>query len=119
MGQTITLTATDGHTLSAYTAGPADAARALVVVQEIFGVNHHLRTVADLGALALGERGLGEIDRRREGLPRDEVLVGPNGVGGHAVDAERQHDAVADVEVGFAAGLPDGPDCVACPSLGP
>lgn len=47
MGQTITLTATDGHTLSAYTAGPADAARALVVVQEIFGVNHHIRTVAD------------------------------------------------------------------------
>ncbi|GEB37069.1 carboxymethylenebutenolidase [Gluconacetobacter liquefaciens] len=47
MGQTITLTATDGHTLSAYTAGPADAARALVVVQEIFGVNHHIRAVAD------------------------------------------------------------------------
>ncbi|GAA4481891.1 dienelactone hydrolase family protein [Gluconacetobacter asukensis] len=47
MSQTITLTASDGHTLSAYSAGPADASRALVVVQEIFGVNHHIRTVAD------------------------------------------------------------------------
>ena len=41
------LTAADGHRLSAYRAGPADAARGLVVVQEIFGVNHHMRTVCD------------------------------------------------------------------------
>ncbi|WP_144184377.1 dienelactone hydrolase family protein [Elioraea rosea] len=47
MGRTITLTASDGHTLSAYAAGPEDATRALVVVQEIFGVNHHMRTVCD------------------------------------------------------------------------
>ncbi|MGG5811809.1 dienelactone hydrolase family protein [Falsiroseomonas sp. CW058] len=43
----IQLTASDGHRLSAYTAGPADAKRGLVVVQEIFGVNHHMRTVCD------------------------------------------------------------------------
>jgi carboxymethylenebutenolidase len=42
----ITLTAADGHTLSAWTAGPREAARALVVVQEIFGVNRHMRRVA-------------------------------------------------------------------------
>ncbi len=47
MGRTITLTATDGHSFSAYQAGFADAPRALVVVQEIFGVNHHIRAVAD------------------------------------------------------------------------
>lgn len=47
MGETIELTATDGHRLSAYRAGPADAARGLVVVQEIFGVNRHMRRVCD------------------------------------------------------------------------
>lgn len=44
---TTELTAADGHTLSAYRAGPPDAARALVVVQEIFGVNRHMRWVCD------------------------------------------------------------------------
>jgi len=47
MGQFITLTAADGHRFSAYQAGFADAPRALVVVQEIFGVNHHIRAVVD------------------------------------------------------------------------
>ena len=47
MGQMITLTAADGHAFGAYQAGFADAPRALVVVQEIFGVNHHMRAVAD------------------------------------------------------------------------
>ncbi len=47
MGHTITLDAADGHRCSAYQAGFADASRALVVVQEIFGVNHHIRAVAD------------------------------------------------------------------------
>jgi carboxymethylenebutenolidase len=44
---TIELTAADGHVLSAYTAGPVGAKRALVVVQEIFGVNRHMRRVCD------------------------------------------------------------------------
>jgi carboxymethylenebutenolidase len=43
----IELTAADGHRLSAYRAGPDDATRALVVVQEIFGVNRHMRHVCD------------------------------------------------------------------------
>ena len=43
----ISLTAADGHRLTAYRAGPQNAARALVVVQEIFGVNHHIRAVCD------------------------------------------------------------------------
>ena len=41
------LTAADGHRLTAYRTGPQNAARALVVVQEIFGVNRHMRNVAD------------------------------------------------------------------------
>ncbi len=47
MGTTIQLTAADGHSLSAYQAGPSTAAKGLVVVQEIFGVNHHMRNVCD------------------------------------------------------------------------
>ncbi|WP_428393720.1 dienelactone hydrolase family protein [Lichenicoccus sp.] len=47
MGKTISLTASDGHKFSAYEAGLADSPRSLVVVQEIFGVNHHMRTVCD------------------------------------------------------------------------
>jgi carboxymethylenebutenolidase len=47
MGETIQLQAADGFSLSAYVAGPADAAKGIVIVQEIFGVNHHIRAVAD------------------------------------------------------------------------
>ena len=43
----ITLTAADGHSFAAYQAGPRDATRSLVIVQEIFGVNRHMRRVAD------------------------------------------------------------------------
>jgi carboxymethylenebutenolidase len=43
----IELTAADGHTLSAYVAVPQDATRGLVVAQEIFGVNRHMRRVCD------------------------------------------------------------------------
>ena len=48
MGQTIELTASDGHTLGAYRADPAGTPKAgVVVIQEIFGVNAHIREVAD------------------------------------------------------------------------
>ena len=48
MGETVSLTAEDGHALDAYRAHPAGAARgALVVIQEIFGVNGHIRSVCD------------------------------------------------------------------------
>lgn len=43
MGSTIELAATDGHKLSAYRTGPEQAGQGLVVIQEIFGVNHHMR----------------------------------------------------------------------------
>ncbi|HVV93491.1 MAG TPA: dienelactone hydrolase family protein [Hyphomicrobiales bacterium] len=48
MGQNVTLTAADGHTLGAYRADPAGPPKgAVVVVQEIFGVNSHIRSVCD------------------------------------------------------------------------
>ncbi len=48
MGQAITLTASDGFQLGGYRADPvATPKAALVVIQEIFGVNHHIRNVCD------------------------------------------------------------------------
>ena len=48
MADTIKLTASDGHSFDAYVAQPAGKPRGgLVVIQEIFGVNQHMRKVAD------------------------------------------------------------------------
>jgi len=48
MGQNLTLTASDNQKLGAYRADPAGAPKgAIVVIQEIFGVNHHIRAVTD------------------------------------------------------------------------
>lgn len=45
---TVTLTAADGHSCPAYVARPAGTPKGgLVVLQEIFGVNSHIRSVAD------------------------------------------------------------------------
>ena len=53
MGETITLTAQDGHSFSAYRADPTGTPKAaLVVIQEIFGVNGHMRNVTDRFAAA-------------------------------------------------------------------
>ncbi len=48
MSEHVTLKAEDGHELDAYVARPSgDPIAALVVVQEVFGVNVHVRSVAD------------------------------------------------------------------------
>src|SRR5258707_7021303 len=48
MGQDIKLTASDGFKLGGYRADPAGAPKAaIVVIQEIFGANHHIRAVCD------------------------------------------------------------------------
>ena len=46
---TVTLQASDGTTLQAYTAAPTttDKAPGIILLQEAFGVNHHIRGVAD------------------------------------------------------------------------
>jgi carboxymethylenebutenolidase len=58
MGKDITLKSKDGFELGAYVAEPEGKPRgAIVVIQEIFGVNHHIRSVTDryaaLGFLAI------------------------------------------------------------------
>ena len=48
MGENVTLTCADGVKISAYVAKPAGKPKGgMVVIQEIFGVNHHIRAVAD------------------------------------------------------------------------
>ncbi|MGH9589196.1 MAG: dienelactone hydrolase family protein [Terracidiphilus sp.] len=48
MGERVLLTAADGQTLDAYVARPeGEPLAGLVVVQEIFGVNAHIRSVAE------------------------------------------------------------------------
>jgi len=82
MGETIKLRASDGFELSAYLARPAGRPRGgLVVVQEIFGVNGHIKRVADGfagdGFLAIAPA---LFDRIRPGLTlgysQDEIQEG-------------------------------------------
>jgi len=70
MGQMIELTAADGFRLTAYRADPAGTPRGgLVVVQEIFGVNGHIRSVCD-GYAADGYRAIAPalFDRYQRGV---------------------------------------------------
>jgi hypothetical protein len=48
MSETVRLKADDGHELDAYVAQPSgDCIAGLVIIQEAFGVNRHIRSVAD------------------------------------------------------------------------
>jgi len=48
LGQHIKLTTADAHTLGSYRADPAGTPKGgMIVIQEIFGVNHHIRAVCD------------------------------------------------------------------------
>ncbi len=99
MGQTITLTAADGHQLKAYRADAEGAPRGgLVVIQEIFGVNGHIRDVCD-GFAADGyaaiapavfdrvERGV-ELDYDDAGMARGRALRAELGWEGAMADGD-------------------------------
>jgi carboxymethylenebutenolidase len=48
LGQKLQLTTSDNHTLGAYRADPSGKPKGgIVVIQEIFGVNHHIRAMCD------------------------------------------------------------------------
>ncbi len=109
MGQTIELTASDGHTLGAYRADPAGAPKAgVVVIQEIFGVNAHVREVADdyaaQGYLAIAPA---LFDRSRPGveLGYDENAIAE----GRGLAFEMDPDLpVRDLEAAVAAAASAG-----------
>ena len=81
MGHPIKLTASDGFQLGGYRADPATAPKAaLVVIQEIFGVNHHIRNVCDrfanAGYVAVAPAIFDRIERDfQSGYSPDEVAV--------------------------------------------
>lgn len=85
-GSQLQLTAADGHTLDAYEVHPDGARAAIVVVQEIFGVNAHIRSLVDryaeYGYRAIApavfdrvERGV-ELDYDAEGIAKGRDLAG-------------------------------------------
>jgi carboxymethylenebutenolidase len=84
MGKMITLTAADGHSFGAYEKTPSsgEVRGGLVVVQEIFGVNAHIRRVADgyaeegyrVIAPALFDRAEAGIELGYEGADRDRGI---------------------------------------------
>lgn len=98
MGQFITLTAADGHSFSAWETGPEQATRGLVVVQEIFGVNNHIRTMCERYAAAgyrviapalfdRAERGV-ELGYTAEDVARGRTLRGQVPDAGVMADTE-------------------------------
>ena len=81
MGSTITLKAADGFSLSAYSAGSASAKAGLVVVQAIFGGNHHMRDMTDrfaaAGYLAISPALFDRVERGVElGYTPDDIAKG-------------------------------------------
>ena len=59
MGQNVSLSTKDGHTLNGYVAEPSGTPKGgVIVIQEIFGVNSHVRNLVDMfaghGYLAIG-----------------------------------------------------------------
>src|SRR3546814_15714712 len=85
MGETVKLTADDGHSFDAYVARPAEQPKAgVVVVQEIFGVNKHVRGVADgfakEGYLAVAPAMFDRVTPRIELGRSDERRVGHESV---------------------------------------
>src|SRR5450432_996303 len=82
MSEFITIMARDGHEFQAWLAAPAGQPRgAVVVVQEIFGVNSHIRAVADgyaaAGYVAIAPAFFDRVRRRIElGYSGAEVQEG-------------------------------------------
>jgi carboxymethylenebutenolidase len=106
MGQAIELTAADGFRLSAWRVEPAGAPRGgLVVVQEIFGVNSHIRSVCD-GYAADGYRVIAPalFDRYEAGvdigytpddIARGRELKGKAGIDNALLDVAAAREALA------------------------
>src|SRR5260221_3310532 len=106
MGKTIELTSADGHRFAAYRADPSAKPRgAIVVVQEIFGVNNHMRRVTDgfaaQGYLAISpalfdrtKRGV-ELGYDRAAIASGRELRGAVGDDGPLADVQATIDMAA------------------------
>jgi carboxymethylenebutenolidase len=119
MGRKIKLKAADGFELGAYRADPSGRPRGrVVVIQEIFGVNNHIRSVCDrlaeAGYVALAPQVFDRVERDFEsGYTADEVAHARTFIGKldwdkvmadteAAIDALKKEGAVA--VMGFCLG---------------
>ena len=109
MGRMIELTAQDGHRLAAYRADPPGKPRGgIVVIQEIFGVNSHIRAVSDgyaadgylVVAPAMFDRAQRNVDL---GYSPEDIQAGIALKGSTSVEAAMQ-DAGAAVKAAAQAG---------------
>lgn len=106
MGGMIELKAADGHMLSAYKAGPADAAMGLVVVQEIFGVNAHMRHMCEVFAAAgIATVAPALFDRAERGV---DLGYGPDDIARGRDLRGKVTDAAAMADIEAAAGALGG-----------
>lgn len=96
MNEFVELEASDGHQLGAYEQHPEGAKAAVVIVQEIFGVNSHIRSVVDryaeAGYHAIApatfdrvERGV-ELDYDAAGVERGKELATSIGMANAMLD---------------------------------
>ena len=119
MGQDIKLTASDNFQFGAYRADPAGSPKgAVVVIQEIFGVNHHIRNVCDRfaeqGYVAIAPAIFDRIERNFEsGYSEAEIAIARKFVAAPdwpamLLDTQAAIDAVKDVGpvgiIGFCLG---------------
>lgn len=82
MAEFVTVTAADGHKLQAWVDGPTDAQAGIVLVQEIFGVNNHIRNMCAkfaqqgyrVAAPALFDRIEKGVELGYEGADRERAL---------------------------------------------
>jgi carboxymethylenebutenolidase len=119
VGQDIKLKASDGFQLGGYRAEPAGAPKGgVVVIQEIFGVNHHIRSICDrlasAGYVAVAPSIFDRIEPNfQSGYTPDEVAVARKFVANPdypamLLDTQAAIDAVKDAGpvgiVGFCLG---------------
>ncbi len=109
MGRFIEVVASDGHRFAAWEAAPEKHARgAIVVIQEIFGVNGHVRSVADGfaadGYHAIAPAMFDRVQRDFEtGYTSDDIQNGRALAQRISVD-DAMKDLAASVQVAQAAG---------------
>lgn len=105
------LTASDGHRLGAYEQHPDGASASVVIAQEIFGVNPHIRSVVDRYA-ALGYRAIAPafFDRIEPGVEIDYADGIERGL--ELLAATGDDNAVTDIGAAVAHVAPTGPVAV-------
>jgi carboxymethylenebutenolidase len=109
MGKMIELAASDGHKLAAYRADPAGKPRGgIVVIQEIFGVNSHIKQVADGyagdGYLAIAPALFDRVERNIDlGYTPEDIARGRE-IRGKVTNDMAMKDSEAAIKAASSAG---------------